>query len=188
MPPRARFSKEEIVQTAVDIVRKSGVSSLTARNLGKELGTSSSPIFTVFDSMDSVKNEVLKVSYDLYNSYLVEDMKSDKYPKYKASGMAYIRFAQEEKELFKFLFMRNRTGEDISKDREAIKPIIQIIMKNTGLDEEIAYEFHEEMWIFVHGIATMIATNYLEWNADSISKMLTDMYFGLRTRFIEEGK
>ena len=186
MPPRARFSRNEIVEKAVELVRKNGVDSLTARNLGKEMGTSSSPIFTVFDSMDQVLSEVITYAYNLYQNYIATDMASDKYPKYKASGLAYIRFAREEKELFKLLFMRDRTGEDISEDKKSIKPIIDIIMKNTGLSEEKAYEFHLEMWIFVHGIATMIATGFLQWNEELVSKMLSDSYFGLKTRFIGE--
>lgn len=42
------------------------------------------------------------------------------------------------------------------------------------------------MWIFVHGIATMIATDYLEISDDDISFMLTDMYQGLLKRFSEK--
>ena len=64
-------------------------------------------------------------------------MAAGKYPVYKASGMAYIRFAKEERELFKLLFMRDRTGEKIAEDEE-IRPIIQIIMENTGWSEQKA--------------------------------------------------
>ena len=45
-----------------------------------------------------------------------------------------------------------------------------------------------EMWIYVHGIATMIATAYLEWDLDFISAALTDAYQGLRLRFGQTGQ
>ena len=97
MPPKAKFSKKEIIEAAVDIVKAEGSQALTARALGAKLGTSSSPIFTVFQNMDEVQQEVLKSANQLYENYLETDMKSKKYPPYKSSGMAYIRFAKEEK-------------------------------------------------------------------------------------------
>ena len=105
-----------------------------------------------------------------------------------AGGMAYIQFAREERELFKILYMRNRKGENLSleKDKENNKPIIDVICKNTGLSEDEAYLLHVEMWIFVHGIGTMLATSYLEWDDEFISKTLTDAYLGLKHRFCEE--
>ena len=183
MPPKCKFTKEEVVQAALDMTRESGVSSITARALGERLGSSSRPIFSLFQSMQEVQQEVMQAANALYQDYLKRDMAAGKYPVYKASGMAYIRFAKEERELFKLLFMRDRTGEKIAEDEE-IRPIIQIIMKNTGWSEQKSYLFHLEMWVYVHGFATMIATSYLEWDWDTISQMLTDGFEGLKARFL----
>lgn len=46
MPPKPKFTKDEIALAALDIVKKDGVSALTARELGKRLGSSSCPVFT----------------------------------------------------------------------------------------------------------------------------------------------
>ena len=43
--------------------------------------------------------------------------------------------------------------------------------------------FHLEMWVYVHGIATMIATGYLNWEVETVSRMLTDAYMGLKERY-----
>lgn len=102
MPPKAKFTREEIIIAAVKIVRESGEQALTARALGSELGTSSSPIFTVFKSMDEVRREVISSANLLYQSCLKEDIEKNEYPPYKSSGTAYIRFAKEEKELLGF--------------------------------------------------------------------------------------
>lgn len=112
-------------------------------------------------------------------------MKSGKYPPYKASGMAYIRFAKEEKELFKLLFMRDRTHENIGDDKEELEPLLKLVQQKLGLNEEAAYLFHLEMWLYVHGIATMVATSYLEWNEEFISRALTDGYEGLKDRYVK---
>jgi hypothetical protein len=39
------------------------------------------------------------------------------------------------------------------------------------------------MWLFVHGIATMQATSYENWDTELISRALTDSYMGLKHRF-----
>src|SRR5699024_11414556 len=103
-------------------------------------------------NMEEVGQEVLAASDLLYQNYLREDMAKGKYPPYKASGMAYIRFAKEERELFKLLFMRDRSREKIEENKEEIRPLMQLIQQNLGISEDEAYLFHLEMWLYVHGI------------------------------------
>ena len=107
--------------------------------------------------------------------------KRGKYPEYKAVGIGYIRFAVEEPELFKFLFMRKRESED-SFEKNSFDKSTFLIMKNYGLYKDDAFKLHAEMWIFVHGIATMFATGYLDWDWDTVSDMVTDAYQGLMWR------
>ena len=183
MPPSFKFTKEEILKSALDLVRKSGINCLTARNLAQQLGTSTKPIFGLFSGMEEVKEQVFVKVLELYQNYLSEDMAKNEFPAYKASGMAYIRFAREETELFKLLFMRDRSGEKITESREEIAPLIKLIQEELNISEEKAFIFHLEMWVYVHGIATMIATSYLEWDLDFISNSLTDIYNGLSWRY-----
>ena len=183
MPPKCKFTRQEVVQAALDMTRESGIDAVTARALGEKLGSSSRPIFSLFQSMQEVHREVLQAANALYQEYLKRDMEAGEYPVYKASGIGYIRFAKEERQLFQLLFMRDRSAEQVEENREEIRDLIQLIMKNTGLSEQDAYLFHLEMWVYVHGIATMIATSYLEWQWDTISQMLTDGYEGLKMRY-----
>ena len=99
---------------------------------------------------------MLKAADQRYQAYLQEDMSAGQYPPYKASGMAYIRFAREQRELFKLLFMRDRTNEEKAAGEE-LEALLSLIRQSMGLSREEAYRFHMEMWIYVHGIATMIA-------------------------------
>ena len=59
MPPKAKFSRDEIVETALAIVREDGIQALTARALGDKLGSSARPVFTVFQNMEEVQDAVL---------------------------------------------------------------------------------------------------------------------------------
>ena len=184
MPPKFKFTREEIIQEALDLTRKNGISAVTARALGERLHSSVKPIFGQFKNMEEVQKEVLKASYDLSCTRMQELMESGEYPPYKASGIAYIRFAKEEPELFKLLYMRDRSNESFD-DKIYMKPLMEEVQKNLDLSEDDAYLFHLEMWIFVHGIAVMTATSYLGWDMDKVSEVLSDAYMGLKYRFSE---
>ncbi len=188
MPPRIKVTKREIISAAADVVRRSGERALNARNIAARLGTSTQPVFSNYSSMDEVRKELLAYANELYGEYIQRVIASRQYPPYKSAGIAYIVFAHEEKQLFKFLFMRDRNGkEDASGDADGyFDQMPELIQKNIGLSLEQARRFHLEMWIYVHGIATMTATSYLELDMDTVSDTLTDIYQGLILRFKSE--
>ncbi len=177
------FTKEEILKAALDLTREKGFSAVTARSLGEKLGTSSRPVFSHFENMADVQKGIISAADELYRSYLEEDMASGKYPPYKASGMAYIRFAREEKELFKLLFMCERSNEDKSKVAKESDMLVELICKQVNIKREKAYLFYLEMWAYVHGIATMVATGFYDWSEELCSNTLTDMYQGLKYKY-----
>lgn len=188
MPRKFMFTREEITAAALDLTRENGIAAVTARALGDKLGTSSKPIFGLFQNMEEVQQEVIKAAYDLFLNYLKKDMQTDEYPIYKACGMSYIRFAKEEKELFKLLFMCDRSHETIEAHYKKLKPLLEVIQQNTGFSEATAFMLHTEMWVYVHGIATMLAYSFMNWDMEFISKAVTDGYTALKYRHSEEGK
>ena len=183
MPPKFKFSKEQIIDASIEILREKGSEALTARALAQKLESSAKPIFTLFKNMKELEEEVICKANELYEAFIEKGMAEGKYPPYKASGMAYIMFAKEEKELFKLLFMRDRSRENIEENREPFRPFIEMLMKNLNVDEDTAFQFHLELWLFVHGIATMLVTSYLEWDIEFIDKALSDAYLGLKSKF-----
>ena len=187
MPPKVKVSRENIVQTAVEIVRRQGAEALNARGVAAVLGCSTQPIFSNFATMEELRLAVVAEADALSNAYVLREVDSGEYPPYKASGMSYIRFAKEEKELFKLLYMRDRAGEEIPKEFVIGQPIESILHTTTGLDGETAKLFHLEMWAYVHGIATMFATGFVDLPWELVSRMLTDAYQGLRKQYGMEG-
>ena len=109
MPPKTKFTKEEIVDAAYEILRVEGEEALTAREVGKRLGTSSSPIFTVFSSMGELKDAALKKATDKFIEYM--NVADEYYPAYKKRGMQWIKFAKDEPVLFGILFMKRNVGD-----------------------------------------------------------------------------
>ncbi len=183
MPPKIQITKEDIINTAVEIVRNNSAEAINARNIAAVLKCSTQPIFSNFVSMEELHFAVVKKADEICYDYIKREIESKKYPPYKASGMAYIRFAKEEKELFKLLYMRDRTNEVISKSSKLDNIIDSVVHSNTGLDGETARLFHLEMWAYVHGIAVMVATNFENLGTELISRMLTDAYQGMRKQY-----
>lgn len=97
MPPKVKFSREEIIAAALDIVREGGMTALTARSLAARLGSSAKPVFGLFENMQEVQNEVMLAANAEYQKFLYTEMMRGIYKPYKASGMAYIAFARKEK-------------------------------------------------------------------------------------------
>ena len=181
MPPKAKISKKDIISATLELLRRDGAEEINARKIASELGCSTQPIFSNFSSMEELESDVTRSAYQLYLGFIEGELKSGKYPQYKAFGMAYIRFAREEKELFKYLLMSEK-NENTALPSDGFDEPVEIIMKMNGISREVARMMHLEMWALVHGIATMIATSFLDLDNDLISTMLSDTYHGLCQR------
>ena len=105
MPPKTKITKQDIIEKALDLLREGGEGAINARSIASALGCSTQPIFSNFSSMEELEESVLLAAYECYLGFLRREAESGKYPAYKSFGMAYIRFAKEERELFKLLFM-----------------------------------------------------------------------------------
>ncbi len=186
MPPKVRIEKKDILRGALALVREEGAAALNARALATRLGCSTQPIFCNFSGMGELFSAVIEEAGQLYRARTHAEMEKNEFPPYKAMGMAYIRFAAEERELFRLLFMRDRANEAIGEhDGEGFW--LPTVEDTTGLADDTARLFHLEMWAMVHGIAVMLASGYLALDFDLISRILTDGFRGLRRRFEEEG-
>ena len=184
MARKTEVFKKDIVEAAVELVKAQGSDALNARSLAAKLGCSTQPVFSNFKSMEELYSAVLARTLEIYNSFVEETVKSGKYETpYKAQGMAYILFAIQQPNLFKLLFMRDRKKDEHSSEDDLFEEVLPLIMKANGYTEEQARLFHLEMWITVHGIASMAATGYCTLDPALASRILTDSYQGLIQRF-----
>lgn len=189
MPPKAKFTKEEIIDAALKLVKRNGFDALTARSLADELGSSSRPIFTVFESMEEVQEEVKAAARRLYEQY--EDAAMSGKDAFKGSGVGYIRFAAEQPKLFQLLFMKELDGVP-NLDNVLIvidnyyEKILNSIKVEYGFSRETAKEIYQHMWIYSHGIATLLATKVCNFTFEEIVKMLTVVGAGIIRKYKEE--
>ncbi|MGM0123340.1 hypothetical protein IGI37_000706 [Enterococcus sp. AZ194] len=181
MPPKQKFSREEIVASAVKILRQDGLSGITARALAEELGSSPRPIFTVFHTMEEVQDSAIEYAKNLYNGYVSEALEQDL--AFKAVGEAYIRFASEEPKMFQLLFMSEKNLENsfvsiLSSIDENSQKILQSISESYGFSDEKAYRLYMILWVFTHGIATLYATGVHAFEPTEVGGMMADVFLG----------
>lgn len=183
MGKKEKYTKEELVGKAVEMVREKGFDNLGIRSLADYAGVSTQPICRHFGNIKELNACVLSAINDLYEDFLKKEVQSGQYPPYKASGIGYVNFARKEPELFKALFMRSRKNEDGKKEDAAFDAISRKVAERYKIDYADARKFHLMMWIVVHGIATQIATEYLNLSEADVSDILTESFTALSVRF-----
>lgn len=191
MPPKAKFTREEIVTAALEITREKGIEAVTAREIGKTLNSSARPIFTVFQNMEEVIQAVVQKAKEIYKEYIYEGLKEEN--AFKGVGMAYIKFAIKEDKLFQLLFMKERAqAEDIEHILPAIddnfEEIIHSVMVSHDLEREDALRLYQNIWIYTHGIATLCATKVCRFTQEEISERETEVFVGLLKKIKGEKK
>ena len=182
MPPKCKFTKEEIIQTAFEMVRTDGLSELTARALGGRLGSSPKPIFSIFTSMEEVQEEVIGAAKKRYAEYVEKGLQET--PAFRGVGTQYILFAIREPKLFQILFMKEQ-GEVL--DVRHVRPVIDdnydkilaSLIDGYRIEEPVAERIYQHLWIYSHGIATLCATKMCRFTKEEIEQMMAEVFKGL---------
>ena len=175
MPTKIKISKEMILDAAFEIVRQNGMEKLSNRELASKLKCSIRPIYYQFENVEEMQKELyMKIEHFFYK-FLLDNM-VEGIPQYKQVGINYIKFAKKEKKLFQTLFM-NETGLTpdafVSKAGDDYKEIEKLIKISANLEEEDIREFHTKMWIFCHGIATLVASGTVKLTDNQIQDLLS---------------
>ena len=175
MPTKIKISKDMILDAAFEIVRKDGIDKLSNRELANKLKCSIRPIYYQFENVEEMQKELyLKIEQYFYK-FILDNMVKE-IPKYKQVGINYIKFAKKEKKLFQTLFMSD-TGLTpdafVAKDGDDYKEIEKLIKISADLKEEDIKDFHTKMWIFCHGIATLVANDTIKLTDNQIQDLLS---------------
>lgn len=176
MPPKAKFTKEQITKAALGVVSEKGAQALTAKELGAALGTSTTPIFTVFNSMQEVQDEVMLAAMERFEEYAHKAAHIK--PVFKQVGMQMILFAKEEPKLYQLIFMSSigeaQTFDDIYAHLGSFADeCLDVLQKDYDLSKDNAKTLFEHVWIHTFGIGALCATGTCDFSNEQIAQMLT---------------
>lgn len=168
MPPQKRIFRQDILQAASSLVREQGPQALSVRNLAKKMGCSTQPIYSVFENMEALQEELMAY---VREQYLRADASS-----YKQVALSFLHFAQREKNLFCLVYLRQRrAGETIFEDPNQSETIRKL-GASLEISPQTATEMHRRMQYYCYSMAVMMATGYLDFTEEEISQELTEYY------------
>jgi AcrR family transcriptional regulator len=159
LPVKQKITREMIASAAFEIVRKSGIESLSARKIALMLGCSTQPVYSAFSSMQLLEQEVVdRASKFVVDKYLVSKEAEGSFLK---MGYGYVRIAREERAFFQLLYLSGRTALNFEKDRYPVDLKFLIgNMKRTkelrGLTDAQLKRILKNLWIYVHGLTALV--------------------------------
>ena len=176
MPPKAKFSREQITKAALSVVSEKGAQALTAKELGVALGTSTTPIFTVFNSMQEVQDAVMLAAMERFEEYAHKAAHLGFV--FKQVGMQMILFAKEEPKLYQLICMSSiseaQTFDDIYAHLGSVADeCLDVLQKDYDLSKDNAKTLFEHVWIHTFGIGALCATGVCDFSHEQIAEMLT---------------
>lgn len=179
MPPKPKFTKNEMVSAALKICIRDGLDGLTARSLSKELDSSTRPIFTIFNTMEEIAEEVKVKALETFSEYA--NKAKDYTPFFKGVGMQMVGFAKDYPKLYRIIFMCDSPSStnfgDVFANLGDTAPLcVEHIKNDYALSDEKANHLFKQMWIYTYGLATLIATGMCNFSTEVISQMLTDEF------------
>jgi AcrR family transcriptional regulator len=172
MPPKQKFTKEDVLETAFSIVREQGIENLNARNIARRLNSSTQPVFSFFENMAELKTSVFHMA-ERYHTAIYDTIKIDK-ELLSNVYLAYINFALEEPNLFRLQYQSNeykgRPFLEIFNARNLQTGNEQLCegRKKIYGDKKAVKTMFFDMWLYAHGIASVLVGNQLRINRDEI--------------------
>lgn len=182
MPPKPKFTREEIIEAAMKIAAEKGMKALTSRELGAALGSSARPIFTVFKSMDELNAEVRRAALRCFEDHV---RKAEGYaPVFKQVGLQMILFSMEHPELYRLLFMSENSEVKSFDDffgtlGDTAEMCIEVIMQDYSLTRDEAMLLFKYTWIFTYGVGALIASGGCRFSETEIQAMLSREFMAI---------
>lgn len=179
MPPRVKITREQILDAAVSVIRKSGLDGLNARSLAQELHCSTQPILYAFATMEELKRAAYRRADQLHTEYLL-NTPPERDP-LLGIGLNYIRFAVDEPQLFRFLFQSGYAEEKNLPemiDSAELAPVLDAMQDGLGMDRPKTRDVFLTLALFVHGYASLHANNPLTYDEDLAAAHLERAFTG----------
>lgn len=174
MPRKVQYSREMIIDAAIEMVRAKGADSINARDLGEWLGCSSRPLFTAFRNMEELIDAVRQeVSQRFLQRVRAARDADSPVPAAKRMGMCIVQFAQNEPNLYKFIHW---TGEQMLDVKELSQIMATQYQTDYQLSDDDALAFFDHMMIFNMGLCSLITNGVRRFTREQVEQILLEQF------------
>lgn len=181
MPPKAKISKDMIIEAGLHVVRCEGQENLNVRRIAAELSCSTQPVMYHYGSVHDLRSDIYQAADALHTRYIMSFDENTQNPMLTI-GLNYIRFACEERHLFRFLFQSDQFHNDSFTElleTGGITPVLHLLCEQAGLTEQQAKTVFTALFTCVHGAASLLANNSIVYDEVYYAELLTAAYKGM---------
>ena len=188
MPPKPKFSREEIVSAAFGLMEERGMEAVVAREIAKRLNCTVAPIFTCFENMEELKAAVHARAMEVFTATLLGCV--DYFPSFKEFGLRWVRMAREHPHVYSEVFLRkggDAAGAIVSGELwEALRPVRREVEATFSVTEADAAQIMQDMLIVAHGLAAIQIGSRSEMTdaalRETLSRMCISLVAGIQVR------
>jgi len=169
MPPKYKFTRDEIIEASMDLIRENGWNALTARTLAERLGASTRPIYSYFKSMAELDQAIAQKTVEMLYHHMIQERTGDPWHDH---GIGYVLFAQAEKALFRGINDEKRIHffkqyGDVIWDQ--LTASLQDYPPFQGLTPDQVYRIQLTRWLFAQGLAFQLCDQQPDiWDRENI--------------------
>ena len=148
MAGRSVIEKKDLLKVAVKMVEKEGIESINARDLAKNAGISTKPIYRIYNSLEELKTDVNNIIKKEYDEFIMKRV--DNKNALITVCVAYVEFAYMHKNYFKCMFLSNNLNwtniNDVLNEKWNQSTIINLVNKHS-LSFEEAKTLFMNVWL-----------------------------------------
>lgn len=188
--PKAKITKEMVIDAAFEVTRAAGYEKINARTVSQKLGCSTQPVLYYFATIQALK-EAVYAKADRYHTAYLMNLEKAQEGVMLGIGLNYIRFAIEEPHLFRFLFQSGFAVENSLLemiDSEELTPVLSAMQHAMEISMAQTKEIFLTIALFAHGYASIIANNALVYEEEVVAAHLKRAYRGAVLAAQEESK
>ena len=173
MPKSTTITKEVILEITFEMVRKEGFAVLSARNIAKQIGCSTQPIYWCYKNMGDLKTEICKKALPYLQNIMLSYSKTDN--AFLDLGLVYVLIAHIEPALFKAFYMDNVMNvklTDIFPESQQVVEAMKNSKEYQRLSEQEVKSGIAKAWMLAHGIASLVAAGMFVYDEERIMEIL----------------
>lgn len=160
-----KIDNEGLLNAAYDLVRREGISALSARKLAAAASCSTQPIYENFSGMGKVIEITTQRMNDEFAD-LVKNVGEQVNAEYFRQGIIVCRYALEEKNLFRYFIMDKSQGMTMLKNEWSVR----LLRERNDISDEQAESVDLAMKNYILGKAFLVNSGYEKFDAKEIEQ------------------